>query len=227
MQDSHRRIIHSSRPPHIFTPFHTLSLDPFQFCPQAFQLALEPLALLLGISNLLRDSELPSVQFYDLCSMLCAAVVRDDPPHRRGGRLPQERAPGDRGDPRPGNAEAARLLHARNARGGGSRGATRLRRSRRRQSPRHRACSRCSRNACIGSGEAMHRCAPSCQARSRCSCHLTRMPGVAPESADSANISLPPGPAANIMPSEIPKRIFRGSKFATTTMSRPTRVAGS
>jgi len=61
LQGSHRRIIHSSRSPHTFTPFHALSLDPFQFRPQAFQLALEPLALLLGISNLLRNSKLPGV----------------------------------------------------------------------------------------------------------------------------------------------------------------------
>jgi hypothetical protein len=75
---SHRRVIHSSRPPHTFTPFNALFLDPLQFHPQAVQLALKPFALLLGISNLLRDSEFPRVEFYNLCSMLCAAIVRDD-----------------------------------------------------------------------------------------------------------------------------------------------------
>ena len=38
-------------------------------------------------------------------------------------------------------------------------------------------------------------------------------------------MSFPPGPAASIMPSEVPKRILRGSKLATTTMRRPTKVA--
>ena len=45
------------------------------------------------------------------------------------------------------------------------------------------------------------------------------MPGAAPESGDNAKMSLPPGPAASIMPSEVPNRILRGSKLATTTMS--------
>ena len=52
-----------------------------------------------------------------------------------------------------------------------------------------------------------------------------RMPGVAPASGDNTNMSFPPGPAANIMPSEVPKRILRGSKFVTTTMRRPTKAA--
>jgi hypothetical protein len=53
-----------------------------------------------------------------------------------------------------------------------------------------------------------------------------RMPGVAPLSGDNTKMSFPPGPAANIMPSEVPNRILRGSKFATTTMSRPTSDSG-
>ena len=54
--------------------------------------------------------------------------------------------------------------------------------------------------------------------------HLIRMPGVAPESGDNTKISFPPGPAANIMPSDVPKRILRGAKFATTTIRRPTKL---
>ncbi len=57
--------------------------------------------------------------------------------------------------------------------------------------------------------------------------HLTRMPGLAPISGETTKISAPPGPAASIIPSEVPKRILRGSRFATTTMSRPTSDAGS
>ena len=47
------------------------------------------------------------------------------------------------------------------------------------------------------------------------------------KSADSAKMSFPPGPAANIIPSEVPKRIFLVSKFSTTTTRRPTKLAGS
>src|SRR5882724_681171 len=57
--------------------------------------------------------------------------------------------------------------------------------------------------------------------------YLIRMPGAAPVSGDSTKISLPPGPAANIIPSERPNRILRGSKLATTTISRPTSDSGS
>jgi hypothetical protein len=57
-------------------------------------------------------------------------------------------------------------------------------------------------------GRGLHRAAPR---------HLTRMPGSAPESGETRKR---PGPfplAAKIIPSEMPKRILRGARFATTT----------
>ncbi len=51
--------------------------------------------------------------------------------------------------------------------------------------------------------------------------HRTRMPGRAPSSTPSSQISRPPGPAASTIPSETPKRIFRGARLATTTTRRP------
>jgi hypothetical protein len=52
------------------------------------------------------------------------------------------------------------------------------------------------------------------------------MPGWAPASGASRKISAPPGPAASTMPSEVPKRILRGARLATTTVSRPTQLLG-
>lgn len=53
------------------------------------------------------------------------------------------------------------------------------------------------------------------------------MPGVAPASADSRNGPSPAPLAASTMPSETPNFILRGARFATTTVSRPARDAGS
>src|SRR5688572_26095316 len=57
--------------------------------------------------------------------------------------------------------------------------------------------------------------------------YFTFMPGAAPESGATRKISAPPGPAASTIPSEMPKRILRGSRFATSTASRPTSSAAS
>lgn len=57
--------------------------------------------------------------------------------------------------------------------------------------------------------------------------HLTRMPGRAPSSGPMSQISDDPGPAASTIPSEVPNRIFRGLRLATTTVSRLTRSPGS
>lgn len=57
--------------------------------------------------------------------------------------------------------------------------------------------------------------------------YFTFIPGFAPESAESRNISLPPGPAANTMPSDVPNFILRGFRFATATTRRPSNSAGS
>lgn len=57
--------------------------------------------------------------------------------------------------------------------------------------------------------------------------HFTRIPGSAPLSGERMKRSLPPGPAASTMPSETPKRILRGARLATITVSRPSRSAGS
>src|SRR5690606_38449672 len=51
--------------------------------------------------------------------------------------------------------------------------------------------------------------------------YFTFIPGVAPASGDSRKISFPPGPAASTMPSDTPKRILRGLRFASTTVRRP------
>ena len=56
---------------------------------------------------------------------------------------------------------------------------------------------------------------------------LPFMPGVAPASGESTKISCPPGPDASTMPSDSPKRILRGARLATTTVSRPTSCDGS
>ena len=56
--------------------------------------------------------------------------------------------------------------------------------------------------------------------------HLTFMPGLAPVSGVRMKISSPPGPAASTMPSDTPKRILRGARFATITVSLPTRSSG-
>ena len=56
--------------------------------------------------------------------------------------------------------------------------------------------------------------------------YLTAMPGVAPLSGDSKKMSASPGPAASTMPSDTPKRIFRGARLATTTVNRSTRSSG-
>ena len=77
-QNSHGRIIHSSRPSYSLAPFHALSIDAIKLGPQAFQLALQLLTLLRCISDLLCDSEFSCVQLYDLCCMPRATVMRDD-----------------------------------------------------------------------------------------------------------------------------------------------------
>ena len=61
----------------------------------------------------------------------------------------------------------------------------------------------------------------------RASRQRTTMPGSAPLSGDSRKMSRPPGPAARTMPSEVPKRILRGARLATTTVRRPTSAVGS
>ena len=55
---------------------------------------------------------------------------------------------------------------------------------------------------------------------------VTRIPGLAPECGSISQISLPPGPAAKIIPSEMPNFILRGRKFATTTVSIPIISSG-
>ena len=55
---------------------------------------------------------------------------------------------------------------------------------------------------------------------------LTFMPAFAPASGDSRNRSSSPE-AASAMPSDVPKRIFFGFRFATMTTWRPTSAAGS
>ena len=62
--------------------------------------------------------------------------------------------------------------------------------------------------------------------RCRHDVYLTRIPGLAPLSGESTKRSSPPGPAASTMPSERPKRIFLGAKFATITVCRPTKSSG-
>ena len=56
--------------------------------------------------------------------------------------------------------------------------------------------------------------------------YLTRIPGLAPSSGFNIHKSLPPGPAANTMPSLMPKRILRGARFATITVSLPSKSSG-
>ena len=51
------------------------------------------------------------------------------------------------------------------------------------------------------------------------------MPGVAPLSGLRRKMSFPPGPAASTMPSETPKRIFRGARFASST-TKPLKGLG-
>jgi hypothetical protein len=58
--------------------------------------------------------------------------------------------------------------------------------------------------------------------------YFTRIPGVAPSWGSKINIPLFSGPeAASIMPSERPNRIFRGARFATTTVSLPIKFSGA
>ncbi len=57
--------------------------------------------------------------------------------------------------------------------------------------------------------------------------YFTRIPGCAPESGARIHSSLPPGPAASTMPSDRPNFILRSSRFATTTVSRPSSCFGS
>jgi uncharacterized protein YehS (DUF1456 family) len=49
-------------------------------------------------------------------------------------------------------------------------------------------------------------------------CYFTCWPGFAPSSGLNRKISFPPGPAAITIPSEMPKRILRGARFATITV---------
>lgn len=55
---------------------------------------------------------------------------------------------------------------------------------------------------------------------------LTVMPGLAPESGLKRKIFSPPGPAAKTMPSETPNFMVLGLRFATSTVSFPTRSSG-
>ena len=55
--------------------------------------------------------------------------------------------------------------------------------------------------------------------------YLMRMPGVAPASGDSRKMEFP-SPAASTMPWDSPKRIFRGARFATMMVRRPTSSLG-
>ena len=57
--------------------------------------------------------------------------------------------------------------------------------------------------------------------------YFTRIPGRAPSCGSRINRSLPPGPAAKTIPSDRPKRIFRGAKFATITVCLPIKSSGS
>lgn len=57
--------------------------------------------------------------------------------------------------------------------------------------------------------------------------YLTRIPGWAPSSGFRINKSLPPGPAASTIPSDRPKRILRGARLATTTVSLPINSSGA
>lgn len=56
--------------------------------------------------------------------------------------------------------------------------------------------------------------------------YLTRIPGLAPLSGCNRKMSLSPGPAANTIPSDMPKRIFRGARLATITVKRPSTSSG-
>ena len=56
--------------------------------------------------------------------------------------------------------------------------------------------------------------------------YLTRIPGFAPSSGVNTKRSFPPGPAASTIPSETPKRILRGARFATMTVMRPFNCSG-
>ena len=57
--------------------------------------------------------------------------------------------------------------------------------------------------------------------------YLTRIPGSAPLSGLNRNSSFPPGPAARTIPSETPKRILRGARLVTITVSRPASASGA
>lgn len=67
---------------------------------------------------------------------------------------------------------------------------------------------------------------PIDQFRSHTYDYLTRIPGIAPSSGVNTKRSLPPGPAASTIPSETPKRILRGARFATMTVMRPFNCSG-
>ncbi len=67
---------------------------------------------------------------------------------------------------------------------------------------------------------------PIDQFRSHTYNYLTRIPGFAPSSGVNTKRSLPPAPAASTMPSETPKRIFRGARFAIMTVMRPFNCSG-
>src|SRR5699024_137340 len=54
----------------------------------------------------------------------------------------------------------------------------------------------------------------------------TSIPGSAPLSGLSRKMSWPPGPAARIIPSEMPNFILRGARLATTTTSLPSSSSG-
>ena len=55
--------------------------------------------------------------------------------------------------------------------------------------------------------------------------HRIFMPGCAPSSSVSNHVPSS-SPAARIMPSDVPKRIWRGSRLATITISRPFNCSG-
>ncbi len=84
---------------------------------------------------------------------------------------------------------------------------------------------------CIGIGpwQGYRRCEGlgKCVQRFEEKFYLTRIPGWAPSSGLRMKSAFPPGPAASTMPSEIPKRILRGARLATITVSFPSRSSGA
>ena len=57
--------------------------------------------------------------------------------------------------------------------------------------------------------------------------YFTRIPGLAPGSGETRNMPEPSPEAASTMPSETPNFILRASRFATSTVSRPSSCSGA